>query len=173
MIPWARAALRRLADPLHEPCPALGVRRLEGVVVALDPRPDDEVGAELAGEVGRLERPLERLLADRGIGRDEAALPKARIEMEPGADGVDPVVAEHAPHLVQVRRRELLGVVELVVVDQPLESLDRAGDALDGRLARELGLVAAGHETRRHRPERPDPEARPHSRTASPDSAEA
>ena len=51
---WSCSAslLRGLADAVDEPRPALGVRRLEGVVVALDPGPDDHPRAEPAGEVG-------------------------------------------------------------------------------------------------------------------------
>ena len=56
------APLGRLGQPVHEPLPALAVRRLERVVVALDPRPDDEVRADLPGEVGALTREPPRLL---------------------------------------------------------------------------------------------------------------
>ena len=61
-------ALRRLADALEEPRPRLPVGRLERVVVALDPRPDDEVGAELAGEVDRVERAGDGLAPGRLVG---------------------------------------------------------------------------------------------------------
>ena len=56
--PVLAAALRRLPDPVHEPRPRLRIGRLERVVVALDPGPDDEVRADLAGEVDRVERSL-------------------------------------------------------------------------------------------------------------------
>ena len=50
--PVLAAALGGRADPLDEPRPALAVGRLERVVVALDPRPDDEVRPDRAGHVG-------------------------------------------------------------------------------------------------------------------------
>ena len=50
----AGAHLGGLADPLDQPAPGVRVGGLERVVVALDPGPDDEVGAERAGEVGGL-----------------------------------------------------------------------------------------------------------------------
>ena len=59
--PVVGAALRGLPDAVDEPRPALLVRRLERVVVALDPGPDDQVRAELAREVDRRERPLHGL----------------------------------------------------------------------------------------------------------------
>ena len=62
------AALRRLSDPVDEPVPALPVGALERVVVALDPGPDDEVGAELAREVDRGHRAAQRLGARRLVG---------------------------------------------------------------------------------------------------------
>ena len=82
--------------------------------------------AELAGEVGGFERQPHRLCARRGIGRDEPAAAEARIEMEPAGDGVDAVFAECLANLVDVLGRELLRVVELVVVDQVAEPVDRA-----------------------------------------------
>ena len=50
--PWAAQRSAASPDALDEPAPALRVGRLERVVVALDPGPDDEVRAERAGEVG-------------------------------------------------------------------------------------------------------------------------
>jgi hypothetical protein len=44
------------------------------------------------------------------------------------------------------------------------ETFDGTLDALGGRLARSLRLVAAGHEAGDHRPERPDPERGLHCR---------
>jgi len=68
----------RLPDAVDEPLPALRVGRLEGIVVALDPRPDDETRPELAGEVGRVERELQRLRADAVVG--EESPPRAKRE---------------------------------------------------------------------------------------------
>ena len=138
--------------------PGLLVRRLERVVVALDPGPDDHLGAGLAGEVDRLAREPERLLARRVVGRAEGSLAEARVEMEPARDAVDAVPVERLAHLVQVLRRELLRIVELVVVDQVAEPCDRGADPVGRRLAGELGLVAAGVEPGRHVAERPDSE---------------
>ena len=134
-------ALGGLSEAVHEPRPGVGVRRLERVVVALDPRPDDEVRAELAREVGGFERQPQRLCARRGIGRHEPAAAEARIEMEPARDAVDAVAAERLPHRVDVLGRELLRIVELVVVDQLAEPLDRAADPVRRRL---VAPTAAG-----------------------------
>ena len=150
------AALGGLADPVHEPGPALAVGRLERVVVALDPGPDDEMGAELAGKVDGLQRAPHRLRPCRRIGRDEAALAEARVEVEAGRQAVDVVAVERLTHRVQVLGVQLLRVVELVAVDQVAEPVDRAPHALHGRLLRQLRLVAAGDEAGRHRPEGPD-----------------
>ena len=60
--------LRGLADPVDEPRPRLLVGRLEGVVVALDPGPDDHLRARLTGEVDRLARQPQRLLAGGVVG---------------------------------------------------------------------------------------------------------
>ena len=154
------AALRRLAEALDQPLPALGVRRLERVVVALDPRPDDEVRADRAGEVRSGDGPPARLLPGRRIGRGQRAAAEARVEVEPAGDGVDVVPAERFSDLVEVRLVELAGVVELVAVDQVAEAVDGAPHPLDRRLAGPLGLVAGRHEPGHHRPEGPDPEAR-------------
>jgi hypothetical protein len=48
--------------------------------------------------------------------------------------------------------------MELVVVDQVDETLDRSPYLLHGRAPAELRLVPGGIEARRHVPERPDPE---------------
>ena len=153
------AHLGGLADGLDEPAPAVGIRRLERVVVALDAGPQHEVRAQRAGEVGALEREAQRLRPGRGIGVDEAAAAEARIEVQARAERVDAVPVERRAHLVEVVRRELGRVVELVVVDQVAEARDGAVHLLGGRLVRELGLVADGHEARDHRSERPDAEA--------------
>ena len=156
------ADLGRLGDPLDEPLPRLRVRGLERVVVALDPGPADHVRADRAGELGRLAGEPARLGARRRVGRREPAAPEARVEVEPRADRVDPVPVERVAHLVEVVGVELAGIVELVVVDQVAETLDRAAHALGRRLAGVVRLVAAGHEARDHRAECPDAEARPH-----------
>ena len=63
-----------LPHAVDEPCPRLAVGRLERVVVALDPGPDDEVRADLAGELGALEGEAQRLGA-RSPGRARRARP--------------------------------------------------------------------------------------------------
>jgi hypothetical protein len=83
--------------------------------------------------------------------------------VEPGADRVDAVPVERLAHLVEVLVRELARVVELVVVDQVAQAFDGTAHALHGRLPRVLGLIAARHEARDHRPEGPDAEAGAHA----------
>ena len=161
--PVLGAALRGLADAVHEPAPALRVRRLERVVVALDPRPDDEVRAERPCHVGGGQRAAAGFCADLRIRVDEAAAAEERIEVEPGGDAVDAVAAERLAHLVEVLLGELLRVMELVVVDQVAEPVDRPPHALDRGLAGVLRLVAARHEPRDHGPQRPDAQARLHA----------
>ena len=156
--PVLLAPLRRLPDPVDEPCPALGVRRLERVVVALDPRPDDEVRAELAGEVDCLEGPLHGFGSRGVVRRHEPSPPEARVEVEARRHAVHVVVAERREHLVAVVGVELLRVVELVPVDEVAEPVDRATHPLRRRLAGPLRLVAAWDEARHHRPEGPDSE---------------
>src|SRR3954467_11845703 len=129
---FARAGAR--ARAAREPRPGVGVRRLERVVVALDPGPDDEVRAELACEIGGFERQPPRPRPRRGIWGDEPAAAEARIEMEPARDAVDAVAAERLTHRVDVVGRELLRIVELVLVDQLAEPLDRAADPFGRRL---------------------------------------
>ena len=119
----ARSAPRPAPMPSIEPRPRLGVRRLERVVVALDPGPDDEVRAELAGEVGRLERaPHAPRSRTPSSGETSPPLPKRRVEVQPARDAVDVVAAERVADLVEVVARELLRVVELVAVDQVAEA---------------------------------------------------
>ena len=130
MTPWRGADLGRLGDPLEEPLPRLRVRRLEGVVVALDPRPADHVRADRAGHLRRLAGDPSRLGAHRRVGRDEPAAAEARVEVEARADRVDAVPVERVAHLVEVVPVQLAGIVELVVVDQVAETLDRAAHAL-------------------------------------------
>ena len=154
--PVVPTPLGSLSDPFHQPRPGLRVRRLERVVVALDPRPDDEVGAELAGEVDRLERSPNGLVTRRRVRRDEPALAEPRVEMEPRRQAVHVVPVECASDLVDVPRVQLLRVVELVAVDQVSEPLDRPSHSLGGRLAGPLRLVAARDEAGDHRAERPD-----------------
>ena len=50
--------------------------------------------------------------------------------MQAGRDAVDAVAAERLAHLIEVLLGELLRVVELVVVDQVAEPVDRAAYAL-------------------------------------------
>ena len=48
-----------LLDAIDEAAPTLRIRGLEGVVVALDTRPDDVVRSQAAGELGSVQRPLQ------------------------------------------------------------------------------------------------------------------
>ena len=64
---------------------------------------------------------------------------------------------EGRAHVVEAVRRELARVVELVVI-QAAEALHGAAHPLHGRLARVLGLIAAGDEAGYHRPKGPDSE---------------
>ena len=105
MIPWSWQRSAACSDAVDEPRPRLRVRRLERVVVALDPRPDDEVGAELAGEVDRVERSPDGLGRVGGSGDDEPALAEARVEVEPRRHAVDVVAVERVADLVEVLRR--------------------------------------------------------------------
>ncbi len=97
-------ALRRgLADAVDEPRPALAVRRLERVVVALDPRPDDEVRAERGRRSRRVDgdAAAPRRASPRS-GLSEAAAPEARVEVQAAGEAVDAVTAERLAHLVEV-----------------------------------------------------------------------
>src|SRR4051812_37819455 len=148
-----------LPDAVDQPRPRIGVQRLERVVVTLDPGPDDEVGAQRGGELGASPGEPQRLLADLRVGRREAALAKARVDVQAGADRVDVVAVERLAHVVEQLLVELAGVVELVPVDQIAEALNRAADLRGHRLVRVVGLIAARHEPRDHRAQRPDAEA--------------
>jgi hypothetical protein len=160
LAPVAPDGLGRLPDAVDQPRPRLGVRGLERVVVALDPGPDDVVGADLAGEVGCLDGQAHRLLAHGRVGRHEPAAAEARVEVQPGRQAVDAVAVERVADLVEVVARELVRVVELVVVDEVAETLDRTADLLRRGLLPVLGLVADGHEAGDHPAHRPDAEAR-------------
>ena len=155
-----RAALGGLADAVDQAGPAVGVGRLERVVVALDPGPDDEVRVELARELRRRDRAPHGLVANAVIGRAEPAATEHRVEVKAGRDAVDPVPVEGVAHGVEVVLGELLWIVELVVVDQPVEPVDRAADLAHGVVTRPLGLIATRYEAGDHRPERPDPQTR-------------
>ena len=91
--------------------------------------------------------------------RGQPAAPELRVEVQPGRDAVDVVLAERVTHLVEVLLPELLRVVELVAVDQVAEPVHGAANPLGRGLVRPLRLVAGGDESRHHRPEGPDPEA--------------
>jgi hypothetical protein len=73
------------------------------------------------------------------------------------------VPGERVAHLVEVVLRELLRIVELVVVHEVTEAGDRARHLHRSRLADVLGLVAARNEARDHRAESPDSERSPHA----------
>ena len=150
--------LRRAADPVEKARPALRVGRLERVVVALDPWPDDHAPADLRGEVDRLERQPQRLVAHPVVERAEAAALEERVQVQAARDAVHAVAVERAVHLVELLVRDLLRVVELVVVDEIAEPLDRRTHLLGRRHPGQLGLVAAGIEARSHAAERPDAE---------------
>ena len=124
------AASGDLADAVDEPRPRLRVRGLEGVVVALDSRPQDHVRSDRGGEVGGDERLRERLGANGVVRRREPAAAESWIQVRPGRDGVDAVIAEDTANLVEVLLGELLRVVELVVVDEVAEPVDGTADAL-------------------------------------------
>ena len=155
---WAAAS----AIPSTKARPRLGVRRLERVVVALDPGPDDHLRADVGREVDRLACQPQRLRARLVVGRAEASLAEAGIEMEAARDAVDAVPVERATDRLEVLVRELLRIMELVVVDQPAEPFDGGADLLHRRDARELRLVPTRVEARRHAAERPDPQTRLH-----------
>ena len=159
--PVAAADLGRLGHPVDQPAPRLGIGGLERIVVALAARPDDQVRAQRAREVGRLANDPSGLTPQLRVGVHQPPAAKARIEMQSAGDAVHVVVAERRAHLVEVVGREFVGVVELVPVDQIPQALDRAVDLLGHRLGHVVvaGLIAAGHEAGDHRPERPDAEA--------------
>src|SRR3954447_16813755 len=82
--------------------------------------------------------------------------------MQAACDAVDAVALERLLHLFEVLGRELLRVVELVVVHQVAEPLHSRSHFRRGARSRELGLVPAGIEPGRHRSECPDAQARLH-----------
>src|SRR6478672_3424127 len=88
-------------------------------------------------------------------------LASARVASSGAA--VDAVTVERLLDLLQIVAVDLLRVVELVVVHQVAEPLDRGAHPLRGRGPGELRLVAARVEARRHGTERPDAETRLHS----------
>src|SRR5207248_3948099 len=150
-----------LADALDEAAPGLAVRGLEGVVVALDAGPADQVRANRGGEVHGAQRDLERLAAEPVVRLREGALAEARFEVKAGGHAVDVVLAERLAHLVEVVLAEFLRIVELVAVHQIAEALDRPRDLLCGRLLHVVvvRLIAHRDEARDHRAEGPDSEA--------------
>ena len=85
------------AEAVDEPAPAVRVRRLERVVVALDPGPDDHRHAQLARQLRAGDGDLHRLAADGRVGIDEPAAAEARIEVQPAGEAVDVVVRTRAP----------------------------------------------------------------------------
>jgi hypothetical protein len=148
----------RLLDAVEETRPRLGVGRLERVVVALDPGPHDQLGADLRRELDGVERDLQRVAPDEVVGRAQAALAEARVEVQAGRQAVDLVAVERGAHVVEVLGVELLRVVELVGVHEVAEARHRAADLLRGRLRAVHGLVAARHEAGDHPTQRPDAE---------------
>src|SRR5207245_8988840 len=112
------APLRGRSYAFYQPSPALAVRRLERIVVALDAGPDDEVRPQAAGHVGRGQRAPHRLGANRRIRRAQPAAAAKRVEMQTGGDTVDAVPAESVLDRRAIALVDLLRVVELVVVDK-------------------------------------------------------
>ena len=94
---------RDLPEPVDEQVPALRVRRLERVVVALDPRPDDHRHAELAGELRAGDGDLHRLVAHGRIRVAEPAAAEPRIEVQAAGQAVDVVAVPE--RLADLRRR--------------------------------------------------------------------
>jgi len=82
--------------------------------------------------------------------------------VQPGRHAVDAVPVQSLSHLVEVLFGELLGVVELVVVDQVAEAVDGTVHALGRRIASVRGLIADRHETGDHRPKGPYTKTRLH-----------
>ena len=135
-VPVLGAPARDLADAVDEARPRVAVGRLERVVVALDAGPEHHLRADLAGEARRRQRLGKRVRAHAVVGRRQAALAEARVEMRARADGVDAVAAERLADVVEVLLGQLLRIVELVVVDEVAQPVDGARHPLDGRLAR-------------------------------------
>src|SRR4029077_524181 len=141
----------------------LGGSSRDAVVVALDPGPDDHLRADVAGELDRLACDPNRLGASRVVRRRQATLRETWIEVQAAGDAIDAVTVERLLDLLEIVAVDLLRVVELVVVHQVAEPLDRGAHPLRGRGAGELRLVAARVEARRHGTERPDAETRLHA----------
>ena len=116
-----------------------------------------------AGEVDRLERAADRLVAHRVVGRAESALAEERVEVQAARDAVDVVAAERRAHRVEVLGDELLRVVELVAVHQVAEALDGAARPCRPS-ARPPTAAGSRPGTNRvdHRPEGPDSQTRLH-----------
>ena len=148
MTPWRLQISAASPMPSISQCHESHVGRLEGVVVALDPGPDDHVGAERAGELRALAHDPPRLGAHVLVGVDEAAAAEARVEVQAAGDAVDVVVAERRLDVAEVLVRELLRVVELVAVDQVAEALDRAVHLLGDRFG-VVGVRRAGSRRER------------------------
>ncbi len=117
-----------------------------------------------ARELGGLANDSARFGAHSRIGVHEPAATEAGVEMQPARDAVDVVAVQRRADLREVVRRELIGVMKLVPVDQLAQPLDGAVDLVGHRLGvvAVLGLIAAGHKAGDHRPEGPDAEARLH-----------
>ncbi len=153
----------RCGDPVDEPRPGGAVGGLEGVVVALDPRPDDELRPQLPRQLDPLERQPERRLPGRVVGRGKPTLRKARIEVQPARETVDPMPPKRLLHRRQVLAGELLRIVELVIVHQPAQPRNRRLHLLHRRDPRQLRLIPTRIEPRRHRPKRPNPQRHLHA----------
>jgi len=79
------ADLRRLADAVDEALPGVGVGSLEGIVVALDPRPDYEVSTERTGELGGSDRRSSASLRTLSSGDERPPRPKTGSRCRPVA----------------------------------------------------------------------------------------
>src|SRR3974390_178695 len=87
--------------------------------------------------------------------------------METAGDAVDAVPVERFANRGEVVGRQLLRVVELVIVDQVPETPHSRPPLFDRRDPAQLWLVSAGVEPRGHPAERPDSETRLHAPTLS------
>ena len=88
------ALLRGQSHALDEPLPRVRVGRLEGVVVALDARPDDVVRADRPREVGAVHGALDGLGAHLRIWAHQPAAAEDRVEVHARGDAVDVVAVE-------------------------------------------------------------------------------
>src|SRR5436190_320244 len=81
--------------------------------------------------------------------------------MQPAGDAVDVVATKRLTHRLEIVGRELVGVMELVAIDQVVQTLDGTSDLVSDRLIDVivLRLIAAGDEPSDHRPKRPDADA--------------